>query len=159
MMKPIIFNELKVEHESFATFFVKNPNYFKQFHFQRNGNHFETNEVMFKIYFKLTLLSKNNHGIEYNPLEMIQYFNSFSELQCENWDDDKEFDFSLPTKIVFSFKISDEFTQLFFRTMHEENIAFEELLKNHTGNFEMKILNNFFHSFIHRKILSEIFKC
>jgi hypothetical protein len=158
MLKPIIFNELMVENESFATFFIKNPYFFRQRHYNQINNYFEDNESTFKIYFKLTLCSKNGQGIEYNPLEMIQYFNSFSEFQCENWDDNKEFDFSLPTKIVFSFKVSDEFAQLFLKTMDEEFDSFKKILQNHTGDFENKALNDLFHSFIHRKILSEIFK-
>lgn len=112
--------------------------------FQLNGNLFNLDACI-----NLTLINDNN-DFDYNPLSLINYFNSFNYLKVVYWDDDKEFDFSSPKNIIFTFNIEHEFLNHFLNNIGLKNIKANEILniiKLNKNEFENNFINFFLEKF------------
>lgn len=98
----------------------------------------------------ITVEFNNEENIEYNPVELIKFFNSLEYCEVTYWDDNKEFDFSIADRIQFVFKVSYDFLKSFFYK-YKLNLEFEfnseQLLKNiismHKKEFEDALSNSF----------------
>jgi hypothetical protein len=161
MLKPHFLDQCKFDESRFIAYiFQKAPENIMRI---RSLNEFrvicDEEKPTYGIHVKIAIIAKDiKSGINYNPITMMNYFNSFDEFTVYNWDDDREFDFESPNMIQLVVKLSDDATNEFIETMINLYPNFLDFVNNMHYSESMKIEFNslFANYFINRysKMLS-----